>query len=97
MRIIARKALREFWTLHRSAERPLQTWYATARAASWTGPAAIRAAIGSTDFVAVNRVIFDIGGNKYRLVVKINYPRQIVFIRFVGTHGEYDRIDPETV
>jgi mRNA interferase HigB len=96
MRIIAKKALRDFWKVHAPAEKPLRTWYATVKAARWPSPTKVKEAFGSADFIAGNRAIFDVGGNKYRLVVKINYPRQIVFVRFVGTHKNYDRIDPET-
>lgn len=60
-------------------------------------PADVRATFRTADFVAGNRVIFDVGGNRYRLVGKVNYRRRIIFIRFVGTHKSYDRVDPETV
>jgi mRNA interferase HigB len=97
MRIVAKRTLREFWRLHAEAEAPLKTWYAHAKAAKWQDPAGVRSTFRTADFVAGNRVIFDIGGNKYRLVGKMNYRRGIIFIRFVGTHSDYDRIDPETV
>ena len=97
MRIIARRTLREFWTRHPQAQAPLQTWYAAVRGATWGKHADIRAVFGSADFVADNRVIFDIGGNKYRLVVHVSYTRGWVLIKFVGTHADYDRIDAETV
>lgn len=97
MRIVAKRTLREFWRAHTDAEQPLKTWYAHVKRARWQGPADVRSVFGAADFVAGNRVIFDIGGNKYRLVGKINYRRRVVFVRFVGTHREYDRVDPETV
>ncbi len=97
MRIVAKRTLREFWRLHAGAELPLNTWYAHAKAAKWRDPADVRDTFRTADFVANNRVIFDIGGNKFRLIGKVNYRRGVIFIRFVGTHKDYDRIDPETV
>ena len=98
MQIIARKTLRDFWERHPQAEIPLKVWFATVRAAEWRSPANVKSVFGTTvDFVGDNRIIFDIGGNKYRLVVHVAYPHKRVLIKFVGTHREYDRIDPETV
>ena len=97
MHVVARRTLRAFWIVHPQAQTPLRTWYALASRAVWTGPADIRAMFGSADFVGDNRVIFDIGGNKYRLVVRVAYPFGRVMIKFVGTHAEYDSINPETV
>jgi len=97
MQILSKRTLRLFWKKHRQAEAPLSLWFLAVRAASWKGPAELRAQFGSADFVADNRVIFDIGGNKYRLVVHVSYMHHRVLIKFIGTHGEYDRIDPETV
>ena len=99
MQILALKALREFWTQYPAAERPLRAWYRLVSAARWTTPNEVKAAFGANvDFVGDNRVIFDIGGNKYRLVVRIVYdPYYRVMVKFVGTHEAYDAIDPETV
>ena len=97
MQIIARKALKDFWTRHDRAEAPLTAWYLEVSKAEWTSPQDIKAMFRSADFVGDNRVIFDIGGNKYRLVVHVAYKYHRVLIKFVGTHSEYDRIDPETV
>ena len=97
MQIIARKALKDFWTRHDRAEAPLTAWYLEVSKAQWTSPQDIKAMFRSADFVGDNRVIFDIGGNKYRLVVHVAYKYHRVLIKFVGTHSEYDRIDPETV
>ncbi len=98
MQVIAKRALREFWEKHPKAETPLKVWFAIADKADWTGPADVRDQFGNTvDFVADNRVIFDIGGNKYRLIVHVAYPFKRILIKFVGTHSEYDRIDPETI
>ena len=97
MKIVARRMLREFWIRHPEAKGPLAAWFHAVRQAKWTGPADIRSQFRTADFVGDNRVIFDIGGNKFRLVVHIYYPHQIVRTKFVGTHRQYDRIDPETV
>jgi mRNA interferase HigB len=99
MQVLAFKALREFWEICPHAKTPLRTWYKIVSAAAWKTPAEIKAAFGANvDFVGDNRVIFDIGGNKYRLVVRVVYdPYYRAMIKFVGTHDEYDEIDPETV
>ena len=98
MQVIARRTLREFWEREPRAEMPLRVWYTIVDKANWTGPVDIKAQFGSTvDFVGDNRVIFDIGGNKYRLIVHFAYAYQRALINFVGTHKEYDRIDAETV
>jgi mRNA interferase HigB len=98
MQVIARRTLKLFWTKNRTARVPLATWYAKARTATWQGPADVKADFGATvDFVGDNRVIFDIGGNKFRLVAHIAYRYKKVLIKFVGTHKEYDNIDAETV
>ena len=97
MQIIALRTLKLFWEAHPQAETPLRTWYAMVSKVAWTGPAAIKGQFGNTvDFVADNRVIFDIGGNKFRLVVFVAYRARRVLIKFVGTHAEYDKIDPVT-
>lgn len=98
MNVLAKRSLRAFWTRQPHSRLPLETWYTIASAATWQTPADIKAAFGSNvDFVGDNRVIFDIGGNKYRLVVRVAYAYGRVYVKFVGTHAEYDRIDPETV
>lgn len=97
MQIIARRTLRAFWEKHPQAEAPLKLWFAMVSKARWTGPADVKAMFRSADFVGGNRVIFDLGGNKYRLVAYVAYEYGRVLIKFVGTHKEYDRIDPETV
>jgi len=95
MRIISRKALREFWQKREYAdsEQPLKAWFREASKADWKSPSAIKAMYRSASLVANNRVVFNIAGNKYRLVVKVNYPYRVMYIRFVGTHQQYDEID----
>lgn len=98
MQVIARRTLQLFWEREPNAETPLKTWYAIVDKASWNGPADIKAQFGATvDFVGDNRVIFDIGGNKYRLIVYFAYAYKRALIKFVGTHKEYDKINAETV
>lgn len=98
MQVIAKRTLIQFWERHPQAERPLRAWYGVVSRANWSGPTDVKAAFGaSVDFVADNRIVFDIAGNKYRLVVHVAYAYRRVLIKFVGTHAAYDRIDVETV
>lgn len=97
MHIIALRTLRAFWERHPQAETPLKSWYAEACRAHWRTPADIKAIHRSASFIAGNRVVFNIKGNDYRLVVAVRYTSATMFIRFVGTHAEYDRINAETV
>jgi mRNA interferase HigB len=96
--VIARRALRAFSERFPNAKTPLGTWYEIVSKGDWNGPADLKRAFGNNvDFVGDNRVIFDIGGNKYRLVVRFSYKFKTALIKFVGTHEEYDGIDAETV
>ncbi len=99
MHIISRKKLKEFYEQpdYKDAEGSLTSWFHEVKRANLETPADVKALYGSADILRHNRVVFNIGGNKYRLVVKINYPTKTVFIRFVGTHREYDRIDAEVI
>jgi len=97
VQIIARWRLVDFWTTHPRAETSLRAWFQAAHAARWQGPADVRRDFGSADFIADHRVIFNIAGNRYRLVAHIDYLYKRVLVKFVGTHADYDRIDPETV
>jgi mRNA interferase HigB len=97
MRIISRRILREFWEKHPDSMVTLQTWFHDVERANWKTPADIKAVYPSASFVANNRVVFNIKGNHYRLVVVVVYQHDLVYIRFVGTHEEYDRIDATAV
>jgi mRNA interferase HigB len=97
MRIIALGVLREFWTNHHAAEVPLRSWYAEASRADWRSPANIQSAYRNASFIANNRVVFNIKGNDYRLVVAVHCNRGMMYVRFVGTHREYDRIDASKI
>jgi len=97
MHVIARRALREFWETHPDAEGPLRAWYDEASKARWQSPNDIRARYAHASFVEDDRVIFNIGGNKYRLIVVVRYRTGTAFVRFIGTHAEYDRIDARRI
>ena len=97
MRIIARRTLREFRERHSDAEQPLRAWYHDVRKADWRTPADVKRVYANASVVGENRVVFNIGGNKYGLVVAMNYPFRICYVRYIGTHQAYDRVDVETV
>ena len=98
MRVIAKKTLVQFWESgHGDAEQPLKAWHALAKAASWSNPQEIKDKFASASFLANNRVVFNISGNKYRLVVKVDYDFKAIFIRFIGSHAEYDKIDASII
>ncbi len=97
MRIISKKILREFWENRTEAEQPLKAWHAKTKLAEWKTSSDIKADYRNASFVANNRVIFNIKGNTYRLVVAVNYDFGIICIRFVGSHKEYDKIDATSI
>jgi mRNA interferase HigB len=100
VRIIARRTLRQFWEQDRrfaDAKRALEDWHAQVSQANWATPADLKAHYRDASILKGSRAVFNICGNKYRLIVKINYPYRVVYIRFVGTHAEYNLIDAETV
>lgn len=98
MQIIALKRLRDHWERPNrgDSEQPLKSWYALVARADWRGPADVKAQFRSASFVG-DRVVFNVAGNKYRLVAWISYPHRTVYVRFVGMHAEYDDIDVEIV
>jgi mRNA interferase HigB len=93
LRVIAKKILRDFWVRHNDCEQQLKSWYKESSKAEWKNTKDIKKDYTTASFLNDNRVVFNIKGNKYRLIVRINYDYQIVWIRFIGTHGEYDKID----
>lgn len=98
MNIIAVRTLRDFWRDHPQAEKPLRLLYNRLTSQEWSGPREIKDAFGATvDFVGDNRVIFDISGNKYRVIIAFAYAYRRGLIKFVGAHADYDRIDAEKV
>ena len=96
-RIFAKSTLREFWEKHPDTEQYLKTWYDTAINANWRTPAEVKQAYSSASILKNSRIVFNIKGNLYRLVAKINFEKQWIFIRFVGTHIEYDKIDANAI
>lgn len=97
MRVIAKKILREFWVKHSDSEQQLKTWFKEASKAHWDNPAEIKSEYSKASILKSGRVVFNICGNKYRLIVDINYKREWVFIRFIGTHTDYDRINTNKI
>jgi mRNA interferase HigB len=95
VRVISRKALRSFWGKHPDAKGALQAWFTEARKARWRSTSEVKQQYPSASFVANSRIIFNVKGYKYRLIVLFRPP--IIYIRFVGTHAEYDQIDAATI
>lgn len=96
-RIISKKTLREFWENHAESEQYLKTWYETVKNSNWTSPYDIKQTYINVSILKDGRTVFNIKGNSFRIVVKFNFERQWAFIRFVGTHAEYDKIDANTI
>ena len=97
MRVIAKRILRDFWKSHTDSEEQLKTWYKEASKANWRSPVDIKAEYAHSSVLKSGRVVFNICGNRYRLIVDINYVRQWVFIRFIGTHNDYDKVDADKI
>jgi len=97
MKVDSKRQLQDFWKNRPDTEGPLEAWYREVKNADWENPSDIKAMYGSASILKGSRVVFNIGGNKYRLVVQINYAYQVVYIRFIGTHKQYDAIDAEEV
>ncbi|PVY37905.1 type II toxin-antitoxin system HigB family toxin [Pontibacter virosus] len=93
MRVIAKRPLRDFWVKHADSEQQLKAWYNEAEQADWKSPNDIKKDYPSASILEDNRMVFNIKGNKYRLIVRVNYKYGIVWIRFIGTHAEYDKVD----
>jgi mRNA interferase HigB len=100
MHVIAKRTLRQFWqssSRYADAQGPIKAWHAEALKAAWRTPQEVKAQFRSASILKGGRVVFNIAGNKYRLVVSIDYERQTCFVKFIGTHEQYDSIDAETV
>ena len=97
MRIISRSTLRDFWEKHADAETPLRVWFNEAKSATWKNFNQLKQQFGNASVVGNDRAVFNIKGNDYRLVVAIDYEKQIIWIRFIGTHKAYDKIDTKTI
>lgn len=92
-RIFSKSTLREFWEIYSDSEQYLKTWYETVKNADWKSPADVKQTYANASVLKNNRVVFNIKGNSFRLIAKFNFEKQWVFIRFIGTHQEYDKID----
>lgn len=97
MRVFSLATLRVFWEKHADAEQPLRAWLSEAERADWTGPQDVKNRYRSADFLPGDRIVFNIKGNSYRLIVAVKYTFKVVYVRFVGTHAEYDTVDAEKV
>ena len=97
LRVIAKKTLRDYWIKHPDCEQQLKAWYQEAENAQWKSPDDVKRDYPSASILAANRIVFNIKGNHYRLIVRVNYDYGMVWIRFVGTHVEYDKIDAEKI
>lgn len=97
MRVVAKKTLRDFWEIHNDCEEQLKSWFQETTKAFWKNPNEIKLEYPSASILNDNRVVFNIKGNKYRLIVRINYNYQMVWIRFIGTHAEYDKINANEI
>ena len=97
MRVIAKKILRDFWEEHSDCEQQLKSWFRETSKAEWTNTKKKKSEYPSASILNDNRVVFNIKGNKYRLIVKINFEYEMVWIRFIGTHKEYDAINATTI
>jgi mRNA interferase HigB len=97
LRVIAKRTLREFWELNPDSEQQLMSWYRESSKAEWNSPNEIKEQYASASILKNSRIVFNICGNKYRLIVEINFPREWIFIRFIGTHKEYDKIDVNSI
>ncbi len=97
MRILSKRTLREFWERHPDVEQPLLAWYREVEKEDWSTPAQLLDRYPTASIVGTDRAVFRIKGNSYRLVVRVNYQKRILYVRFVGTHAEYDRVDAEEV
>ena len=97
MRVIAKKILRDFWEKHTDCEQQLKSWYQETSNAGWKNSNEIKIEYPTASIIGENRIVFNIKGNNYRLIIKINFEYQMVWIRFIGTHAEYDKINAKTI
>lgn len=96
-RIFAKSTIKNYWETHADSEQYLKTWYDTAMSSDWKSPNDVKQTYANASILKDGRVVFNIKGNSYRLVVKINFEKQWIFIRFIGTHSAYDKIDATTI
>jgi mRNA interferase HigB len=97
MRIIAKKTLRDFWEKYPDSQESLENWYCEATKSDWSTPQQVKDKFRNSSIIADNRVVFNIKGNDYRLIVRINYPHRLIYIKFIGTHKQYDAVEASKV
>ena len=97
MNVYSLKTLRDFWERHPDAEKSLKAWHSHATSTNWNSMMDIKRRYASASILSADRVVFNIGGNKYRLIVSIEFPQKVVFIKFIGTHRDYDRVDARKI
>jgi len=97
LRVISIKILREFWIKHNDCEQQLKSWYRETEKAKWKNLNELKSEYPTVSILENSRVVFNIKGNKYRLIVKINFQYQIIWLRFIGTHAEYDKINANNI
>lgn len=97
MRIFSFSTIQSFWSVHPDAKEPLTYWFEVAEGATWNNSMEVKTTFRSADILSADRVVFDIKGNDYRLIASINYTYKALYIKWIGTHKEYDRIDALTV
>jgi mRNA interferase HigB len=96
-RIYVKGILRDYWKKHPDSEQYLKTWYDTAMNSDWKNPNDVKRSYATASILKDNRIVFNIKGNSYRLVAKFNYEKQWIFIKFIGTHAEYDKINANSI
>ena len=96
-RIFAKSTLRDFWLAHPDSEQYLKTWFDTTMNSNWKTPNDVKQTYASASILKDSRIVFNIKGNSYRLVAKFNFEKQWIFIRFIGTHSDYDKINADTI
>ncbi|MEI8087082.1 MAG: type II toxin-antitoxin system HigB family toxin [Paludibacter sp.] len=96
-RILSKSTLREYWEMHLETEQYLKTWFDTVMKSDWKSPNDVKQTYANASILKDNRIVFNIKGNSYRLVAKFNFEKQWIFIRFIGTHAAYDKIDANTI
>ena len=97
MNIHNKGSLRDFWIKHSQSKRPLEFWYADVLSKDWKRPADVKKDYASASIIGNNRIVFNIKGNDFRLIVEFNYQKGWAFVKFIGTHAEYDRVDADKV
>lgn len=97
MRVIAKKTLRDFWMKHPDCEQQLKAWYQETESSAWANTNDIKKDYPSASILGGNRVVFNIKGNHYRLIIKINFDYQMMWVRFIGAHAAYDKIDANKI